>query len=218
MSQAVSEKKEAMEAHAFEFDKHYQTTPWYRAIKSGKQIRDFTEILPDGKLKTKLRFYYPAFSKTIFRMAQIQDGHTILDIGCGFGNFLIDIEKKYPKCKLFGIDISYSMIDAAAQNFPLAQFGLSPAESLPVADNSLDRIISREVFEHVISPQKMINEIYRVLKPGGIAVITTPNGSVLTLANLKDKFKKGRLGRLKDEALTLQEAHRVFRTSGFNGQ
>ncbi len=93
-------------------------------------------------------------------------GATLLDVGCRDGYFSrlfekrgftvtsIDIECKWDKC---------SVVDA---NKPL-----------PYPDNSFDRIWCSEVIEHLIDPAKTIAEFRRVLKPGGIAAITTPNST-----------------------------------------
>jgi SAM-dependent methyltransferase len=46
--------------------------------------------------------------------------------------------------------------------------------NLPFLSNSFDTIVSFEVFEHVFNPEQILSEIYRVLKPGGHILITTP--------------------------------------------
>ncbi len=49
------------------------------------------------------------------------------------------------------------------------------ATNLPFSDKTFDRVIASEILEHIPNDQKAISEIYRVLKPGSIAMITVPN-------------------------------------------
>ncbi|MEU8664281.1 class I SAM-dependent methyltransferase [Actinoplanes philippinensis] len=61
---------------------------------------------------------------------------------------------------------------------------LDAALPLPLKDNSLAGIVSGELIEHIVDAQEMIEEFFRVIKPGGVLVLTTPN-----LATLQDRFR-----------------------------
>ncbi len=102
----------------------------------------------------------------VIAMALVGEGSnkTALDVGCregyqsqwlkskGYQVTSIDIEKNYDQCQLVNVD-----------------------EGLPFADASFDLIWCSEVIEHLHYPEKAKNEFWRVLKPGGQVIITTPN-------------------------------------------
>ncbi|MDR1222689.1 MAG: class I SAM-dependent methyltransferase, partial [Tannerella sp.] len=85
----------------------------------------------------------------------------ILDIGCGNSpfKFLVDTSK----ASYIGIDIE----DAGNFNYNNPDKIKYDGENLPFENESLENIISTEVLEHIEKPEKIIDEMYRVLKPGG---------------------------------------------------
>lgn len=105
--------------------------------------------------------------------AGVQPGDTVLDLGSGAGlDLLIAAEKTGPSGHVIGIDMTDEMIAAARANAAKAQYhnielrrGL--IEDLPVADGSVDWVISNCVIN--LAPEKppVFSEIARVLKPGG---------------------------------------------------
>ncbi len=98
----------------------------------------------------------------------------ILDVGCGTGRGLVLIGKD-SRYQTAGIDPASNMIklsqkNAKAENVA-ADFRIAEVESLPFSDNEFDAVISNGAFHEWQDAEKGLNEIYRVLKPGGIAFI-----------------------------------------------
>lgn len=102
----------------------------------------------------------------------------ILDIGCGDGVLLSQIKAG----QLYGVDLDQSSLDYAAFQVK-AKFIKAPAEKLPFKNNFFDVVIATEIIEHLSRPQLMLREIYRVLQPGGRAIISTPVKSVFGLTD-----------------------------------
>lgn len=105
----------------------------------------------------------------------------VLDIGCGaYPNFLCHTEFQ----EKFGLDkLPTEQIDI--QGVQLANFDLETQTNLPFPDNFFDTVTMLAVFEH-IEPTKLpavLKEIYRILKPGGQFILTTP--TIWTNALLK---------------------------------
>ena len=97
----------------------------------------------------------------------------LLELGCGEGRgvaLLAPLASSY-----LGIDKISSIIDDLSTQYPDFQFKQSVFPPVPFEDNSFDTIVSFQVIEHIKDDHSFIEEIYRVLKPGGKALITTPN-------------------------------------------
>ena len=111
----------------------------------------------------------------IIELAEIKPGDTVLDVGCGPGS--LTIKAKAKAGKVFGVDAAPEMIELAskkaAEKGAEVEFQVSYAQKLPFADAIFDVVISRLVFHHLPGDLKRqaLNEIQRVLKPGGKCLI-----------------------------------------------
>lgn len=94
----------------------------------------------------------------------------VLDIGCGIGQTLI-ASKLEDRELVVGMDIEMESLVYGSQNYETIQFINGKAESLPFADASFDKVISRVALPYTDIPQS-IAELQRVLKPGGTIWIT----------------------------------------------
>lgn len=102
------------------------------------------------------------------------DKKTFVDVGCGTGKFLEEMNKWQNWGELKGLDGSKEALKFTKER-QIADVKLANFEKkLPLKDNSVDVITSLDVVEHIDKDQHLVTEFYRVLKPGGIAVITVP--------------------------------------------
>ena len=99
---------------------------------------------------------------------------SVLEVGCGEGR---GVELLAPKAeKYMGIDKIHYVIEKLKDRYPKIDFRqmvIPPFSGLK--DNEFDVVVSFQVIEHIKDDIAYLNEIYRVLKPGGTALITTPN-------------------------------------------
>jgi len=104
-------------------------------------------------------------------------GGSILDVGTGPGWLLVRLHQESPGLRLTGLDASASMVARARRN--IAKAGLSGvieieegnASHMPFSDNSFDTVVSTGSIHHWKDPTAGLNEVYRVLKPEGYALM-----------------------------------------------
>ncbi len=123
----------------------------------GKRIEDLLEGFDDR---------YQKLAEEIRANSKPED--MILDVGCGEGK----IWQLFPGLDITGLDISEENLKKAGKYLKPVK---GPAEKLPFKDQSFDLVIASEILEHLIAPEKVLQEIDRVLKPEGLAIVTYPN-------------------------------------------
>jgi SAM-dependent methyltransferase len=104
-------------------------------------------------------------------------GRMVLDVGCGAGVDLARFAKG--GADVTGIDLTESAIALARTNFEqqglTGRFDVADGEHLPFPDNWFDLVFAHGVVQYTASPQQLVNECHRVLKPGGRAVFQVYN-------------------------------------------
>ena len=110
-------------------------------------------------------------------LAAARAGDRIVDVGCGGGHVL----GMFEDAELVGVDVSSVMLDKARHNLRGRAVTLLHGELAEVglADDSFDVAICTEVLEHVIDPRAVLAEIQRVMRPGGVVVVTFPNDELI---------------------------------------
>jgi len=103
----------------------------------------------------------------------IPAGGVTADVGCGRSLFA-DIGVPFPFTVVAG-DLDYQAVRDRAAEVPHQRWGVFDASALPFADGTFDALFAGEVIEHVPDARAALREWGRVLKPGGVAIITTPN-------------------------------------------
>jgi len=124
--------------------------------------KNYINITYKGK-KTK---YPTKFCHELF--SNFNTNSKILDIGCGNGDFTIELLK-------MGFDVHG--IDLSESNFLNDRFTKVDLQTqkYPFPDNHFDIVFSKSVIEHLRDPDYMVDEAYRVLKPGGTFICLTPS-------------------------------------------
>jgi len=159
----------------------------YGILAKGKQVLD-SVMKEIGYMNDQhLWAYYQKNAKDVFSGNYLrcqlvekiiakyaQPNSKILEIGFGDGYLLRRLARKY---KCFGADISYDGIEQIKDVLPNVTLSLIDLDGvLPYPDNFFDVFIASEVLEHMTDEQlmKCIDEIKRILKPHGYAIITFP--------------------------------------------
>jgi SAM-dependent methyltransferase len=116
--------------------------------------------------KGKKSSYPKKFCKYIF--SKFPKGSKLLDVGCGNGDFTVEMKK-------MGLDvhgIDFSEENQLGDRFTKVDI---QNEKYPFPDNHFDIVFSKSVVEHLREPDFLVDEAYRILKPGGTFICLTPS-------------------------------------------
>lgn len=137
---------------------------WHRSIKE------------PTKAESPLAF---AWYHSVYSEISNQSPRSILEVGCGRGDFAIFLNSRFPNAKITGVDVSGAAIEIANSKLNKTLTGVhflqANAESLPFSDALFDLVISCECIEHVADPQTMARELARVATVGAKICVTTEN-------------------------------------------
>ncbi|MDO1446310.1 class I SAM-dependent methyltransferase [Rhodocytophaga aerolata] len=125
-----------------------------------------SQIVSDNPVHQRLFFAYHEAGKIVHG--------NLLEIGCGVGRGLDVLASS---CERYtGIDKNEELLKVLQRDYPQLNFIYQHIPPFTgIADNTFDYIVTFQVIEHIENDDLFIKEIYRVLKPGGKAIITTPN-------------------------------------------
>lgn len=161
------------------------TEPGRRAIRAVTRPLDARiEGFSTPESKVYSRFFAPLFGR-LYRgvakdvVAELEARGrtrkaTILDLGCGPGDLAIELAHRLRDSRVVGLDLSPSMMQLASRHATTdgrLRFIVGKAEALPFSDESVDLVVSTLSLHHWTDPAAAFAEIWRVLKPEGVALI-----------------------------------------------
>jgi ubiquinone/menaquinone biosynthesis C-methylase UbiE len=155
--------------------------------------------------------------KTMLKLAGFSRGDHLLDVGCASGVYTFELAKM--GFRMTGLDLSPECIHTATHQ--AGQMGLSnidfvvgDAEALSqFENNTFDGAISFSALRYVPNPDKAIQAIYRVLAPGGRAVVDFPNKRSPWFKILKPLLTGET--HIHDHQYTTRQVKRMLKTAGF---
>jgi SAM-dependent methyltransferase len=101
----------------------------------------------------------------------------VLDLGCSTGYLLEDLARLHPSATLLGLDLVGAGLIKAHEHVPQARLLRADACDVPLADASVDVVLSANLLEHVPDDRGALREIARILRPGRRAAVVVPAGS-----------------------------------------
>ncbi len=149
----------------------------------------------------------------------------IVDAGCGLARWVIYLRRR--GFKVMGTDLARPALVAAAQNGARGWLFASDTLRLPLRDCSLGGVISLGVIEHdEAGPEAALRELYRVLKPGGVALVSVPYNNpwrrcvINHLRRLRDwqKRRSGLRLQFAEYRFSARELRKFLEQAGFQVQ
>jgi len=148
---------------------------WHKNAKQFAQFyRNRSQLLSS---ETVVNIFLSQRTKTLLSYAPVTSKTIMLDLGCGSGEHMKEF---IPRAGfVYGIDYSKQMIELAKQElnkYPSNKYQLiqSDAGRLTIKKQSIDIIIAMGLLDYVASPDKVISECRRVLRPNGVFVFSMP--------------------------------------------
>ncbi len=111
--------------------------------------------------------------KLLLKLLELKPGLSVLEIGCGSGVLLSILEER--RCKPAGIDLSEDALKIARSRTRCSELFRADATLLPFEDSKFDRIVANHLVEHLQDLTGALKEWRRVMKPGALLAICTPN-------------------------------------------
>jgi SAM-dependent methyltransferase len=161
------------------------TRPGKRATRAlARRLDARVECFTDPGSSTYARVFAPLFGNLYSRVAEdiareltTRRRHrsaTIVDLGCGPGDLVVEIASRLKDAKIVGLDLSPSMLLWAGRHATAdgrVRFVVGDAADLPFGDASVDVVVSTLSMHHWEDPSDAFAEIARVLRPDGIALL-----------------------------------------------
>ena len=134
------------------------------------------KVVP-AKVSPDLEFLFRQGERLILEAVAAREGEYILDVGCGRAIDAALLSES--GAVVIGLEPSEVMLSRAKEHLGAVNSGVALSrgvgESLPFRSNSFDKVICKGALDHFLSPDKTLEEIARVLKPGGEAIIAIAN-------------------------------------------
>jgi ArsR family transcriptional regulator len=140
-----------------------------------KEVQAFFEKVATDWDTMRLAYYDERVIEKMAEVASVDEGSEVADVGTGTGFVVAGIAPRVKR--VIGIDNASAMLQVAREN--LDSLGVSNADllvgdlaSLPLADDSVDAAFANMVLHHALDPSAMLEEMSRIVRPGGTVGIT----------------------------------------------
>jgi ubiquinone/menaquinone biosynthesis C-methylase UbiE len=173
------------------------------------------EYAADREKKRSLQYRLARRSEEVVRAIEKHSAippSSVFDIGTADGRMLKKIREEFPDSVCVGLEYSSGLLRFGTRLFPELLFIQGNATSLPCREKFADVAVATAVLEHVSRPELMVQEVRRILKTGGLAILTTPDPFWERVATKVGHLKGDRHNRL----FTLQELTALINDNGLS--
>jgi SAM-dependent methyltransferase len=122
----------------------------------------------EGEYDRFMGRYSRALAPAFADVAGVSAGRHVLDVGCGPGALTAELVRRVGADRVSAVDPSEPFVEACARRNPGVRVMQGPAERIPFADASFNAVLAQLVLHFVSEPAAAVEEMRRVLKPGGV--------------------------------------------------
>ncbi len=156
--------------HALDANRqHYEVPPAFFELVLGPALKYSCCHWPSGV--ERLAAAEQSMLALATERARIDDGHTVLDLGCGWGSMSLYLAQRFPRCRITAVSNSRPQrehIEAKARSLGLENIHVITADmNVFSTEAKFDRVVSVEMFEHMRNYQELLRRIRTWLKPDG---------------------------------------------------
>lgn len=145
-------------------------TNWNKWFSNPKYLKEYDT-------ENRINSYNEIIS--IFEKFGVFDDVTsLLDAGCGTGQLIVALSKRFSNIKLYGADFSEEGLRVSKKAAPSAEFYKLDLYNLPDNYSKYDVVICSEVLEHLLYPDKALDNLKQMVSEGGKLLLTVPNGRI----------------------------------------
>jgi SAM-dependent methyltransferase len=141
----------------------------YDAYHEAGRTAEFGDVFERVRLRT--------VEWILEREPDLRTAGTLLDLGAGEGRYLPVWRRANPGATILALELSAIASERSARRHPGVRHLVGDAQDVPLPDRSVDAVVSIEVIEHVASGVALLNQVSRLLRPGGWGLISTPCGN-----------------------------------------
>ena len=154
-------------------EQHYEVPAEFFQLVLGKHLKYSAAYWPEGVIT--LDAAEDAMLSLYATRARIEDGHTILELGCGWGSLSLYLAGRFPRCRIVGVSNSRTQkefIDARARERGLRNVEIATADMNTFhASRQFDRVVSIEMFEHMRNYRTLLSKVTSWMAPGALLFV-----------------------------------------------
>ena len=155
------------------------------------------EVEPERMERYEAMFEWRDGQSVLIAPADIDAGQTVADYGCGPGGLAVELARRVGDTgKVIGLDINPEFLTRTHARAERDGVGdrietrLVEGNTLPLEDDSVDRVVCKNVLEYVPDPQATINEFRRIVRPGGIAHVSDSDWGAVVFEPAREQFAR----------------------------
>jgi ubiquinone/menaquinone biosynthesis C-methylase UbiE len=144
-------------------------------IELGANADEYSQAMSLEAEQTEFRWASEKICLLIKTLQILPQRERVADVGCRSGGQAAYYKEQAGILEMHGFDIAPAPLVEAQKKGIITHEWISGASACPVADNFFDAVISGDLIEHLFDTDVFLEELWRVVRPGGYLLITTPN-------------------------------------------
>ncbi len=155
-------------------EQHYEVPTEFYQLCLGRRLKYSACLYPTGRetldeAEEKMLALY-------VERARLADGQDVLELGCGWGSLSLYLAERFPQSRITGVSNSRTQrefieAEARRRGLPNLRILTCDANRLELAPAQYDRVVSVEMFEHLKNYQRLLANVARWLRPGGLLFV-----------------------------------------------
>lgn len=136
---------------------------------------EYSQIMSQEEQESEFRWAFQKIALITKILQTLPKRDRVADIGCRTGNEAAYYKAQADIQEMHGFEIAESQLAVAQQRGIVTHVWISGMSPCPIEDNFFDAVIAGDIIEHLMDTDVFLQELWRVVRPGGVVLITIPN-------------------------------------------